>query len=90
MPDLDMLDRPFREAATDLDDFPDTAAAPSAPKDMRTDADWDASARQILAERDAFTGPVDAARVSDGSVLAIIERLRAEVQAYRADDPPGS
>ena len=91
LPDLDMLDRPFRESATDLEDYPDTAEAPRAPEDVRAAGEWDKAARTLISQRDGFAIPEAASGLDDPAVLREIERLKAEARAYTADDPqPGS
>lgn len=88
LPDLDMLDRAFRDSETDLNDTPDVEKAPVVPSDLRSAESWDEAAKAIAAERDALALPDISASQTDPE--AEFERLRAEVRAYKLDDPDPS
>lgn len=83
-----MLDRAFRDSETDLSDTPDVDKAPVVPSDLRSAESWDDAAKAILAEREALALP-DTDSLSTDPV-AEFERLRAEVRAYKLDDPDPS
>ena len=83
----------FGDAAKKLNqDFPDVADAPSAPSDIPSAAEFDASAKRLMAVRDGFTVP--GGDVSDDGQAKTKAEFDAEYQrqvnrvnAYRADDP---
>jgi len=77
MPNVDFLKLPeFREAAAKLvEGFPDVGVAPSRPEDIRSAAEWDAAARDLIAKRDALRTPMEGrAPMSEAEVDAEIER----------------
>lgn len=79
----------FGEAAKKLNqDFPDVADAPAAPLDMPSAAEFDASAKRLMAVRDGLITPDDSgAAKTKAEFDAEYERRRAYVNAYKADDP---
>ena len=85
LPEVGALGEMFRNTNTDLNDTPDLDAAPVVPDDLRSNAEWDAAARMIQAERESFAdvGPGEPV----GNLDAEVERLKAEVRAYTLDDP---
>ena len=80
-----MLDSAFRDSATDLEAYPEVDGAPIAPDDMRSSAQWDMAARELLSDRDKFDTPP----ANDTTALTPqeIEALKAKVRAYKLDDP---
>lgn len=89
LPEMGALGEMFRDTSTDLSDTPDIASAPVVPSDLRSAAEWDQAAKSLQAERESF------AEIGMGEPLgdldADVERLKAEVRAYKLDDPqPGN
>lgn len=85
---LDFIKLPeFREAVAELEDYPDVANAPPAPSGVRSDARWDKDARALIRLRDNFNAPISS---DQGFTDSEIERLKAQVRAYKLDDPPGN
>ena len=79
----------FREAAAKLiDGFPDVGKAPTRPEDIRSAAEWDAAARDLIQKRAAMSVPKDGApAMSEAQLDAEVERLKAQIRRYKLDDP---
>ena len=89
MPDLSGIAAPFRnEAQAGVGDTPKVSAAPARPGDDRAAGDWDSAAAELMRERDALSPPPVTDPYDLGDVEAAIDAAQAEVNAYRADDPP--
>ena len=79
----------FKDAKID-GDYPSVADAPEVPTEIRSDAAWDQSAKALIGMRDSFEIPDgDASAKTPAEIAAEFERLRAQTQAYKADDPVG-
>ena len=90
MPDLSGIAAPFRnEAQAGVGDTPKVSRAPVRPGDDRPAAAWDSAAVELMRERDALSPPPTTDPYDIREVEAAIEAAQAEVNAYRADDPPG-
>jgi len=87
LPELDMLDRAFRDTEVDLEDFPSIKDAPVAPTDIRLTQEWDAEAKAIITERDQFDPPAPVDPTLQERTVEDIEALKARVRAYKVDDP---
>ena len=89
MPKIDLIKLPeFRDALESPSDYPDVADAPAAPSDVRSDAQWDRAAKEIILTRDGFVVPDNSGQEkSDAEIAQDIDALKAEVRAYKADDP---
>ena len=87
LPELDMLDRAFRDTEVDLEDYPDIGDAPTAPADMRSARDWDKAAQNLISERGTFNAPDLPPMGEQGRTLEEIEALKVQVRAYKLDDP---
>ena len=88
MPDL--VDLPeFKEAGVDTQnlEFPDPMKAPSLPDDLRTAAQWDQAAGQMVRQRDNFGAPEDIGGRTEQQIKQDIEALRNKVKEYKLDDP---
>ena len=89
VPDFDSMKFPdFREEAENIGDYPGAEDAPPTPNDLRTDAQWDAAARGVLAKRDGLkSAPPSAPNKSEDALQNEIQALDAQVEAYKLDDP---
>lgn len=89
MPKIDFLKLPeFREDAVNIKDYPRVADAPTAPTDVRSAKAWDDVAKDLIKVRDGADAPLDTRdNETDAEVLANIEELREQAQAYKLDDP---
>ena len=90
MPNFDFLRLPeFREAAAKLvEGYPDVGQAPTRPEDIRSAAEWDAAARDLIQKRAALSAPKDGSRpMSEAELDAEVERLKAQIRRYKLDDP---
>lgn len=90
MPNIDFMRLPeFREAAAKLiEGFPDVGQAPTRPDDIRSAAEWDAAARDLIQKRAALSVPKDGSRpMTDAEIDAQVERLKAQIRRYKLDDP---
>jgi len=93
MPNLDFLKASeFQEEAENIGDYPQISDTPTAPTDVRGAALWDAEAKKLLKERDAFKAsqanlqePVR----SEAEIEREAAALRDKARAYKADDPQG-
>lgn len=89
VPDFDFIKMPeFREEAENIGGYPDVADAPQAPTDVRSDAQWDKDAKNLLAKRDGF-GPVPEGEptLSDTEFNRKVDELISKVEEYKLDDP---
>ena len=90
MPNLSGIAAPFRnEVQAGVADTPKVSSAPVRPGDDRAASAWDRSAAELLRERDALSPPPTTDPYDLREVEAAIDAAQAEVNAYRADDPPG-
>jgi len=93
MPNLDILKTlgfDNEDDAEELGEFPSIADTPSVPTDVRSAAIWDAEAKKLIQERDAFNAAksgIDAPAKSEAELEREAAALRARVQAYKLDDP---
>ncbi|WP_371397734.1 hypothetical protein [Fretibacter rubidus] len=90
MPNIDFMRLPeFREAAAKLvEGFPDVGLAPTRPEDIRSAAEWDAAARDLIQKRAALSIPKDgSSAMTEAEVDAEVERLKAQIRRYKLDDP---
>ena len=92
MPNLDFLKSlGFEEDdAENLGEYPSIADTPTEPTDVRSAAVWDAEAKKLIQERDAFNAAksgIDAPAKSEAELEREAAALRARVQAYKLDDP---
>lgn len=90
MPSADFLRLPeFREAAAKLiEGYPDVSQAPTRPEDIRSAAEWDAAARDLIAKQAALKTPMDGAKpMTEAELDAEVERLKAQIRRYKLDDP---
>ncbi len=88
MPNLDLSKlADFRDQKI-KGDYPDVSEAPEAPTDVRSDAEWDEAAAQMVAKKNTFEVPGgDAQAMSDREFDAKLRELTEKVHAYKADDP---
>jgi hypothetical protein len=89
VPDLDFIKIPeFREEAENIGGYPKVEDAPETPVAVKTDAEWDIAAQDIVAKRDGFVsiGVGDAPK-TDAEIEKEIEDLLAKVEEYKLDDP---
>lgn len=91
MPKIDLMKSPeFENDAANIgNDYPDLAEAPERPTDMRSDAQWDADAKALIAMQDGAFEAIPEDALSQAEIDARFEELKARAQAYKADDPPG-
>ena len=90
MPNLSGIAAPFRnEVQAGVGDTPKVSAAPVRPGDDRAAREWDSAAAELMRERDALSPPPTTDPYDLREVEAAIDAAQAEVNAYRADDPPG-
>lgn len=88
LPDMDFIKFPeFRKEAENIPDYPKVADAPEKPKGLRSAEQWDKAANKILAKQDDFPDPDLADPKTDAEVVRELQRLRAEADAYKKDDP---
>lgn len=91
MPNLDFLKTSeFQEEAENIGDYPQISDTPTAPTDVRAAALWDAEAKKLLKERDAFKAGQASLQEpvrSEAEIAREAAALRARVRAYKADDP---
>ena len=90
MPNIDVPGLPeFKKAAAKLiEGFPEVSSAPVRPKDLRSSSDWDVAAKTLLTQRDAFIVPEKGNMPETPEAVASeIEALKAQVHAYKLDDP---
>ncbi len=89
LPKADILK--FGEAhagAKDYTKYPKITDAPAVPTDIRSDAAWDAAARDLFKARDGFTTPADIGITkSTEQIQREFEMARAKVHEYKKDDP---
>lgn len=89
IPDLDFVKFPeFKEEAENLGGYPNVEDAPETPTDVRSDAQWDKDAKQLMAKRDGF-GPVpeEEPMETDAEFNRKVDALVAKVEEYKLDDP---
>jgi len=88
IPNFDFIKFPeFKQDAENIGDFPKVEDAPLAPINVRSDKQWDAAAEKIIAERDGLVTPSGEAAKTTAEIERGMEKLRAEVDAYKTDDP---
>lgn len=89
LPDIDFIKLPqFREDAQNIKDFPKVSDAPENPMGIRSDAEWDAAAQDLISKGEAFQSPVSTTHTQNNELpKSEIEKLRERVQAYKKDDP---
>ncbi len=88
MPDMDFIKFPeFKSEAENIPDYPKVADAPQKPKGLRSAEQWDKAAKDILAKKDDFPDPDLVDPKSDAEIAREMQRLRAEADAYKKDDP---
>jgi hypothetical protein len=90
LPQLDLLKLPeFKEESENIGAYPAVKDAPSLPADVRKASEWDRLANDIIKKRDGVTAPQEPERAkTTNEIMQEIDRLTAEVNEYRADDPP--
>lgn len=89
VPDLDFIKLPeFREEAENIGGYPKVEDAPETPVAVKTDAEWDQAAKNIIARRDGFVsiGVGDTPK-TDAEIEKEIDDLVAKVEEYKLDDP---
>jgi hypothetical protein len=89
VPDLDFMKLPeFKEEAENLDGYPKVEDAPEAPTDVRSDAQWDKDAKNLISKRDGF-GPIPEGEPmeTDSEFNRKVDELVAKVEEYKLDDP---
>lgn len=89
MPKVDLMKSPeFREDAANIDkEYPRVKDAPLAPKDIRSDAQWDKDARAMLALRNTSAAAPLEPSLTEAEAERQYEELKAKAQAYKLDDP---
>ena len=91
MPNFDFLkSSEFEEDAKNIGDYPSVSDTPTAPTDVRSAALWDAEAKKLMRERDAFNNgraTIEAPAKSEAELAREAAALRAKARAYQADDP---
>lgn len=88
MPDL--VDLPaFNEAIEGSDklEYPNPSDAPDSPTGVRSAADWDRAAKDMIRTRDGFNAPAAVYGQTDQEIEQNIDALKAKVQEYKLDDP---
>jgi hypothetical protein len=90
IPKFEMPSLPAFKEATEklLDGYPEVADAPTRPKDVRSAEEWDKAAKALMTERSGFVVPdLGDSPQSETEVAREVERLKAQVRAYKLDDP---
>ncbi len=88
MPDMDFIKFPeFKSEAENIPDYPKVEDAPQKPKGLRSAEKWDQAAQDIMAKKDSFSDPDLVDPKSDAEIVREMQRLRAEADAYKKDDP---
>ena len=88
VPNFDKIKFPeFREEAENIGNYPRVEDAPEEPTGLRTDKQWDAAAKRIMAKRDGFEPVAEGQTLTDAEIEAEIERLTKIVEEYKLDDP---
>ncbi len=79
----------FREASAKLvEGYPEVSEAPVRPNDLRSAKEWDAAAKDLMAERGTFVVPEkNGLPETAQEVDKEVEALKAQVRAYKLDDP---
>jgi len=86
MPDIPGFDKAAAEAENL--DYLNPVNAPAAPDDIRSDDQWDNSAKRLINQRDRFSAPPDVDGVrSEQALQQDIAALKAKVKEYKLDDP---
>ncbi len=91
MPNMDFIKFPdfrkeFKKDAENIGDFPKVENAPQKPDDIRSDAEWDRAAKDIMNIGDDFTIS-DAGGMSSAEIEKEMQRLGKKVEEYKLDDP---
>lgn len=90
MPNIDLPGLPeFKEAAQKLiEGFPEVSEAPARPEDIRSAKEWDDAASALMVERGGFVVPeLGDTPATESEVSDEVARLKAQVRAYKLDDP---
>ncbi len=88
IPDFDFIKFPeFKKDAENVGDFPKVEDAPQTPKNIRSDDQWDAAAKNITVEGDGMLPPRNSDAKTDAQIKRDMQKLRDEVDAYKKDDP---
>jgi len=79
----------FDEDIQNIDSsIPSVDEAPEMPTDVRSDEDWDQSAKTLMTVRDGFSVPdKEYEQPSEAELKAMYQELKNQAQAYKADDP---
>ena len=78
----------FRERIVASDgEYIEGSDIPALPTEVRSDAEWDRSAREMEALAEGFTVPETDPPLSDAQFRQEFERLQREAVKYREDDP---
>lgn len=79
----------FDEDVQNIDSsIPSVDEAPEVPNDIRSDSNWDDSAKTMIEVRDGFSVPdKEYEQPSESALIARFEDLKNQAQAYKADDP---
>ncbi|PHR61450.1 MAG: hypothetical protein COA43_03635 [Robiginitomaculum sp.] len=86
--DLDFIKLPeFREDAENIGNYLSVANAPQTPTDVRSDAAWDNSVRELIAVGNSFKVPDGEPVLSETEIEQKMQMLRAQVDEYKRDDP---
>ena len=88
LPDLGMEMSEFRESLDRLDDnYIQADELPSRPTDIRSAAEFDRAATDMIRLRDGFTVPEGDAGLSDAEFDAAYQAAQDYADAYKDDDP---
>lgn len=89
LPDIDFMGQSdFNDDISALDtDFPSPDEAPDIPNDVRSAAEWDASAREMQALSDEIDVPVLEPALTAEEFDRQFETAQEAAAAYKKDDP---
>ena len=88
LPDLGMEMSEFRDSLDRLDDnYLQAEELPSRPTDVRSAAEFDRAANDMIRLRDGFTVPEGDAGLSDAEFDAAYRAAQEYADAYKDDDP---
>ena len=78
----------FQAVSGTVGDYPNPAAAPQAPTDIRTHQAWDQAATDLLNKQKAFDVPDDKkGKMTEAQINREIRSLKEKVREYKLDDP---
>ncbi|RKQ71414.1 hypothetical protein DES40_0733 [Litorimonas taeanensis] len=89
LPDIDFMgSSEFEEEARNIDQtIPSVEEAPEIPMDTRPASDWDDAADSMLVIKQGFKVPKTDQPMTAEELEQQYQSLKAQAQAYKADDP---